>query len=125
MEVYRLKKVFVSLAILFFALVPSIADVPHKVIDNFLKREKILSKEAFNAYIDGKDIGNYLKEMKNINWHIMNMIKHHDDIKAIIEYINMEIDRLNYTYNTHSLLRLQRELDESREYINLLMSKSN
>lgn len=119
------KGIFVAILVAFLGVVNIKANVPQHVIDNFLKREKILSKEAFHAYINGQDIDKYLKEMKRINEHIIKMIKNNDDIKAIIEYINMEIDRLNYTYDTHSLLRLQQEIDESREYISMLISKKS
>ncbi len=123
MEVYSLKRVFVILVILLFGVISSIASVPQKVIDDLLKQEKRLSKEAFNAYLSGETIDRYLADMKKINSHIMQMVPN-SDIKDIIAYIDMEIDRINYTYDVHSLLRLQQEIDESREYITAL-SNSN
>ena len=118
-----MKKIFIILVILLFGVVSSIASVPQKVIDDLLKQEKRLSKEAFNAYLSGETIDRYLADMKKINSHIMQMVPN-SDIKDIIAYIDMEIDRINYTYDAHSLLRLQQEIDESREYITAL-SNSN
>lgn len=98
------------------------ASISRQGIEHLLMQEKILSKEAFNAYLSGSDINRYLKEMKDINRHIMKM-SYKSDIKNIIKYIDMEIDRINLTYDKDSLLRLQKEIEESRKYISMLIKE--
>ena len=113
------KSAVILLIFTIFGAMNLMAKIPQKKIDRLLRIENRLSKKALHAYLRGKDIKRYLKDLKEINRHIMEMVKNNSDIKHIIEYLDMEIDRVNLVYDRDSLLRLHQEIAESRRYIKL------
>ncbi len=117
------KSIMIISVLAIFGVSNLLAEVPQQQLNNALEQEKILANNAFKNYSNGKNIDKYMTNMKNVNNQLMKMVQN-SDVKKVIEYISMEIDKVNSIHNKESLLRLHKEIAESSAYIKMTISSN-